>query len=353
MHANDHGCGGLPLRQMSLLSNGSARPKGDDPSPRPSPKHAAKVVVCVCTFQRPLMLRRCLESLGGQVVPADVGLQLVVVDNSPDAGARTIVAQHCLQLPFQLHYVHEPRRGISHARNAAIRAALELEPTWLAMFDDDQVVEPECLAEALAAAKRYRADVVSCHLKPVFPSPMPFWADPSFHAETLDDGQSMQRCGTGGVLCSSWLFEGEGLGLRFDDRYGLMGGEDSKLFYQASSRGARIVASARAIVREDIGAERSTFGWQFKRHFINTVANACIARDLGQGKSASKRLRRALRGMLSVLIETPLLPVYAGVSRRLFRKRMLRMGRKVSGAAGTVAELWGARPQQYLTTHGR
>ena len=111
---------------------------------------AASLTICVCTCQRPLMLARCLETLGAQVIPDGVAISLIVVDNYPAGSARLTVAQFCVTAPFQVYYVHEPEHGC--ARSAALNKAVALGADRIAVLDDDEQAAPDW--RVLASGRR-------------------------------------------------------------------------------------------------------------------------------------------------------------------------------------------------------
>jgi GT2 family glycosyltransferase len=90
------------------------------------PMNAPTLAVVVCTRERPDRLERTLAALEPELGP---GTSLLVVDQSarphvPRAGLRVIA---------------DPGRGLSRARNLALRAA---DAEWLAFVDDDCRVRP-------------------------------------------------------------------------------------------------------------------------------------------------------------------------------------------------------------------
>ena len=118
----------------------------------------AKEIVCigVCTFRRPVMLAACLDSLCRLVHTSGRYETLVVVaDNEAEPNNRDIVNR----FPG-FRYVHEPRRGISNARNAALNAAFSAAADWIAFIDDDEVADPFWLSQLLSKAAESKADVI-------------------------------------------------------------------------------------------------------------------------------------------------------------------------------------------------
>jgi len=66
------------------------------------------------------MLRLCLQSIASQIVAAQIAIEIVVVDNEGAPNNATVVQEIAPRCRFPVHYVHEPRRGIPQARNAAL-----------------------------------------------------------------------------------------------------------------------------------------------------------------------------------------------------------------------------------------
>lgn len=90
------------------------------------PPPTVEVSVVICTRDRPAQLQRLLESLRNQETTH--AHEILVVNNSPDPIAGTI---------------HEPRPGLSFARNAGIRNA---KGSVIVFADDDMVAPPNWLA---------------------------------------------------------------------------------------------------------------------------------------------------------------------------------------------------------------
>jgi GT2 family glycosyltransferase len=101
--------------------------------------------VVVCTRDRPEALRRCLSSLANQDHP---DYAVWVVDNAPARGATRQVVES-FGTCMDIHYVAEPIRGLSRARNAVLRS--DLSGDWVAWLDDDEVADSMWLTELMRA----------------------------------------------------------------------------------------------------------------------------------------------------------------------------------------------------------
>lgn len=98
----------------------------------------ASVTVCVCTRNRPDLLRRCLVGLARMSPRAD---EILVVDNTEGDDATEELARQ-----FGARYVVEPRIGLSHARNTGMA---ESRSDVTAFLDDDAVPDEKWLESLL------------------------------------------------------------------------------------------------------------------------------------------------------------------------------------------------------------
>jgi len=94
--------------------------------PPPDKDEKSTVTVVICTRNRPVQLRKCLEAARQLVPGAD---EILVVDNSPGDKETELVAQE-----FAARYTCEPIPGLSRARNRALN---ECNSDIVAFLDDD------------------------------------------------------------------------------------------------------------------------------------------------------------------------------------------------------------------------
>ena len=102
-----------------------------------------RTAVCVCTFRRPDALALTLRSLAMQILvsisPEDV--VVIVVDNDPARSAFEACSGTGCVGPFALRYIHEPQRGLSNARNAALDVVAAIGARFVAFIDDAEMVD--------------------------------------------------------------------------------------------------------------------------------------------------------------------------------------------------------------------
>ena len=109
--------------------------------------YPVKISVVVCTYNRAKTLRMAVESVVAQSLPESLTWEILVVDNNSPDQTRQIVEALQSQYPERIRYVLERQQGISHARNAGIRAA---RGEIVAFLDDDETAATDWLQNLTA-----------------------------------------------------------------------------------------------------------------------------------------------------------------------------------------------------------
>ncbi len=270
------------------------------------------IAVCIATFRRPEMLDALLASLARLEVPRDHVLELRVVDNDPDRGAKPIVDAWAGSLPGRLRYEVEPVRGISSARNHA----LDMGPADLvATIDDDEVASPRWLVELVATLDRTGADAVFGPVHGIPFEGMPRWMIRGgfFDKRVGREGRALgwnETRTSNALVRGAWFFA---RGLRYAESYGRTGGEDTELFARMALAGARFRASARAVVEERVPAGRATFAWLWRSSWSKTLRHHRVLEShAGRGRALRLALStagRVAKGTALVLAGLPLVLV--------------------------------------------
>jgi GT2 family glycosyltransferase len=289
---------------LRLPAGGTAAATPRVVAPRePVERMVTDIAVCICTFHRPGGLARLLDALPaavpvGEVAGVgDVRVRIVVVDNEVAERNEAIVAAAADRLPWPVTYVPEPTRGISYARNTAVRHALP-DADFVAFVDDDEVPEPGWLTALLQTQRSTGADVVMGPQDTVYDDEPPRWVRRGgfFRAREFAEAEPLHWATTANVLISADLFAIADP--PFSERLALAGGEDTHFFRRAHLSGARIVWTGTARVREHVPSNRTTARWLVQREYRrgNTLG-ICLV-DLED--SASRRFKRVVRAALSV-----------------------------------------------------
>ena len=278
------------------------------------------MVVAVCTARQPERIAESVAALRGQVPEGQ--LAVVASGREPAAGE-----------------LHEPREGLSHARNRALAWAEEQGAEVLAYVDDDAVAEPgwyEALAQRWDEAPADVA-VIGGPIRPRFDTPPPPWySDAIQHVLTLlDRGREVRDLDPDleAVYGANISFRVEPLRAAggFDPGLGHAGkrvffGEEDAVQRELVRRGHRVRYVPDAAVQHVIPAERLT-----RRSFIERRFQ--FGRTLGMraGRARGEAAGRAVVGAAGALVA---------------RDPALRMDRAVRAAENAGALYGSIRPRR-------
>lgn len=275
------------------------------------------VVVGVCTFRRPDRFGLMLPMLVDQAVEvaewAQCTVSVLVVDNDPAGSAEDLVTRVARTAPAHIavRYVIEERLGIAAARQRVLDETGEAD--LLQFVDDDETPDPHWLRQMLTAWIAFASPAaVAGVVRPDYQGRPEPWviAGRFFVRREYATGTLLPAAPTSNLLLD--LAQVRELGLGFDLRLGMRGGEDTRLTSQITAAGRRIVYAADAVVRDLVPEERSNRGWVLRR-----------ARH--QGSAA----------VYLVLLDVP------GGRRRVFLRGKLALGGLLRMAKGGAEALYG------------
>jgi succinoglycan biosynthesis protein ExoM len=228
------------------------------------PQRQVVVTLAVPTQRRPDGLMSAARSLFGQVASDATRLELVIVDNDAYPSAKPYARALAAEAPFEVRYVHEPRPGVAHARNAAVAAA---KGELICFLDDDQQAAPGWLAALMQAQARFGADAVFGPVKAEAGHAL------GPHRHYLETFFSREGPSQSGVIahaygCGNSLMRRAALPRPpFSPDRNEIGGEDDHLFARLQRDGARFAWSSEALAFETPAPERQTLRYAMARAF--------------------------------------------------------------------------------------
>lgn len=270
-------------------------------------KQPARVGVAVITYRRPENLGTLLPHLLEQSdrAASDLGLAappvVIVVDNDPEGSAAPVVEAAD---DARIRYVREPEPGLAAARNRAMDAADDCDA--LAFIDDDEIPLGRWLSTLVETAVAHAADVVAGPVVSVFDRPLDPWMEASgtylrAHRAHLRTGDPITRAATNNLLLD--LRTVRALGVRFDERFGQTGGEDSFFTGQLHRGGATMVWCAEAPVEDHVLVARLNREFSLRRRYGMSNADARVAMLLERGpRRLRARVACATRGVAQILL---------------------------------------------------
>ena len=254
--------------------------KTDDPSQ--TAVEPQSVLIALLTFQRSARLRRLLPHLVETLKSAH-NVEILVVDNNALPNEQKSVESFARQTSYPVHYVHEPKAGVSNARNAALEFA---SSRFLAFLDDDMEITENWIDGLVKVAINHEAGVVFGPLVAKFDdagNPKNAFLSSFYarHSKQLEEGITEEAFGTGGCLID--LKTCQLPNPPFDTRLNQSGGEDDIFFASLRGSGSLYGWSPSAICYECVPKERTTFKYVAKRNFGFGQGPSRIAASKGRG----------------------------------------------------------------------
>lgn len=114
---------------------------------------SGKIALAIVTKNRPMELKRCLESISQLTLLPN---QIIIIDNDQNHSAKNIIKETKLQKVLKIVYLSSTGT-VPHCRNLALN---ESKAENLAFIDDDCVLEPNWLQEAVVTIEKQQADYV-------------------------------------------------------------------------------------------------------------------------------------------------------------------------------------------------
>ncbi len=256
--------------------------------------------------------------------------RLVIVDNDPERSAEPVVS--CVQ-DERLEYTSEPTPGISAARNRILDLAGNAE--LLAFIDDDETPGPGWLRSLVQTWRSTGADGVAGPVVSVPTGPLHPWVEAGeffdrTHWEGVPTGTQIARAATNNLLLD--LRTIHRLGLRFDPRFGLSGGEDSVFTGTLVNGGGRLVWCAESVVFDHLPSERLTPQYALERTY--GLAHSSSRAELALADSLSRRTALRVRLVFSAATRLALGEaqfvrgvVWGRLGDRALGRRMVARGR--------------------------
>lgn len=123
------------------------------------------VTLVICTYNRPQLLKKCLQSLDNQTADPKQ-FAILVVDNYGDQ-----TLEEALKAT-NVSYIHEASTGLSVARN---RGAVEAKTDWVFYLDDDGIAHSDMIEQFLNVINDPGISVIGGRYEHYFAAPPAKW----------------------------------------------------------------------------------------------------------------------------------------------------------------------------------
>ncbi len=284
------------------------------------------ICVCICTYQRPELLRRLLSKLEEQESGGLFDYSVVIVDNDRSESARQTAESCARQSKAAIKYYVEPEQNIALARNKAIENA---KCDFIGFIDDDEFPADQWLLYLYKAVNRYKSDGVLGPVLPNFEKEPPGWVLKGhfFDRPTHPTGHVLgwNNTRTGNALLRRELFEEDRKW--FDPAFG-SGGEDRDFFRRKIEEGHVFVWCNEAPVFETVPPER------WKRAVL--IKRALLRGEMALNAKKCKAVS-VFKSIVAIALYTGCLPLFFVLGQHIFMKYLI----KNCDHLGKVFAFWG------------
>ena len=240
--------------------------------------------VIVCTYNREILLKNCLDELVRQMPPYIDSTEVIVVDNNSVDGTASMVKQLSERYPW-LKYVRENKQGLSNARNGGAKIA---QGHYLCYLDDDGKPGEKYLSWVHHVLNKHEPDIAGGPVYPYYTTPKPRWFKDEFeirrHAPTSVFSIKCSISG-GNFIIRSRLLERLGM---FSPKFGMIGdktrlGDEKALLIKYRSttpvESQRVYYSQECFIYHHVPPSKMHASYFFKRGFFSGRALVLIKNE--------------------------------------------------------------------------
>jgi glycosyltransferase involved in cell wall biosynthesis len=289
------------------------------------------VTVCICTFRRPQLLGRLLESVARQETGEGFTYSVVVADNDAARSGEATVQAFMQRTGMAVVYCVEAIPNIARARNLAVTAATG---DFIATIDDDEFADPGWLASMLRTCQQYEVAGVLGPVRPHFDDPPPGWLIKGGFCERPEHptGRVMPwtETRTGNVVFRRSIIAG--LAEPFDPAFGT-GGEDKDFFMRMTLAGHEFRWCAEGVTYETVPRARWTRAYLLRR---------ALLRGRNSLKLPLGRFTLIAKSVIAVPAYALMLPLTLPFGQHVFMRYCIRF----CDHAGRLLALAGLNPVQ-------
>lgn len=258
------------------------------------------VMICCCTYKRPEKLERLLNNLSNINYQKNIKTEILVVDNDKEKSAEKVVSKFSQRLC--IHYVSEKQKGLSNARNAALRESMNYGASHIAFIDDDEIADINWLVNHIEFYQKCEDIYISSgptykRFENNYPSYIINNTVFATHS-SKKLGDYKKTCASGNVFFPLNIIKDSNT--YFSKDFNFSGSEDTDFFSRLSKNGYIIGWNYNAVNFELINDERANIKWILNRAFHNGYS-VSLTRFLNQ-KNFYKRLFYIIEKIFTLLM---------------------------------------------------
>lgn len=311
-----------------------------------------KIIINICTFKRPVMIKACLDSILKVKIPEDWEVEMIIVDNDPDQSARQTIEAYSVKSSIPISYFCEKQRGIPFARNLGCKESIRKNADWILFFDDDETAYEDWLISYSEATKKYTGDVFSGPVNYIFPKGYADWLGNKGLSD-IPDGTLKRRAATNNAFVRTTVFTPSGYNLQFDESMALTGGSDTDIFIRYEKMGGKIVHVSTAVVAEIVTENRLKITWRLSRQYRSSTNRVYVNKKLmGVTKATLIALKDSVRHLIEGILGLFISPIYIAKPNHFFKRKYYHALRHLAKSAGSFTGIFNMQPEPYKKTDG-
>lgn len=263
--------------------------------------------VCVATHRRPELLEKLLNSLNNQILPDNVNMEIIVVDNDFRQSAKPVVLKFKTTKRIRFYYFNQPEKNVSLTRNLTVEKS---SGEYILFIDDDECASREWLFLMLKTLRVYDADGVYGFVLPQFDKETPHWLQRRefYYLPMADTGKPARYAYTNNCLLKATHLKK--LKEPFDPQYGITGGGDSLLFRKLIFQGLRFVNCREAVVWEYLPRARARLSYIFVNALKGGNVYARVIIDTAPNKTLAICLRELFKALCLIILSSASIVVF-------------------------------------------
>lgn len=120
-----------------------------------------KILICICTYKRNKNLKECLESFNKAIIPDNVKISFLILDNSINYESSRLLSNFKKKFKFDIQSANEKKRGVVYARNKCLKISKKIECDYITFFDDDCKIDKYWFKNVLKILGKYKVNIVT------------------------------------------------------------------------------------------------------------------------------------------------------------------------------------------------